>query len=991
MTGYKIDDVVDGRTLSLGDLIHPDDREATRPLGDELSGKTFDLTYRIITKSGEVKWIHERGRRAEDAIAGDVISGFMTDITEMKRLGDAVNDRNRRLETLARNLNGSIYRGRVSPSELVSHFGKPPPTFETMHKDDLYRYAHEVAEACRKMKPYEIEYRVIEDGETRWVLERGSPAEPDEHGIAQFVDGIVLDITLQRRLRDEFEARERLISALANNLDGAIFRVRRGKNPAIEYISPGIKKIVGIDAKDLVGVVPETLKFRHPDDVPAYMAEIAAAVAEKRPYDSEHRFLLPDGSIRWIQERGTISEYTEDGQPALIDGLIVDVTEQHRLKEELQERERRFASLAANIDGVMFRARNGSPPIMEYYSPGIEKLVGIPAEQLIGKPSIGIQLTHPDDRDRYLKTVVAALREHKRYEVEFRMVLPSGATRWVLERGQATEFDERGRPRIVEGFSLDITERKEVEVALAAAKDSAEAASKAKSEFLAMMSHEIRTPMNGILGMSGLLLDSTLTSEQHRSVTTIRDSGEGLLRIINDVLDFSKLDVGAIEIEDVAFDLTAVLASSIEIVSPKARAKSLKITVATDKDVPRFLRGDPGRLRQVLLNLLGNAVKFTADGAITIAVTAIGQAPATSFMRVEVHDTGIGIPPDRIGRLFQSFSQGDASISRRFGGTGLGLAISKRLVERMGGSIGVESKLGLGSTFWFQVPFKPAAAADSGSQSQSISAARVGQALAWLKLHDRPLKVLVAEDNVTNQLVAKSVLAKYGISADVAADGIQAIDAVKLGNYDAVFMDVQMPDMDGLEATRAIRMLAAPRCDTPIIALTANIFADDVENCMSAGMNACLAKPFQREELLVTLVEVISGTWHKHAPAQPPSEQAAEAPPVDWQTLEAFRADAGEDIFRLLIDTFLSDTARKLQTLAAIASNGTPVEEAVRIAHSLKSAGAMAGAAALSRAAAETEAALTHTRQISNLDAANLSTLFAAYRSALEGRGLAAA
>jgi CheY-like chemotaxis protein len=268
---------------------------------------------------------------------------------------------------------------------------------------------------------------------------------------------------------------------------------------------------------------------------------------------------------------------------------------------------------------------------------------------------------------------------------------------------------------------------------------------------------------------------------------------------------------------------------------------------------------------------------------------------------------------------------------------------------------------------------------------------RVREAIATLTDFGRPLNVLVVEDNATNQLVAKSVLAKYGLFADLAASGIEAIEAVKAGKYDAIFMDVQMPEMDGIEATRAIRMLPAPRCNTPIIALTANVFADDVEKCMTAGMNACLAKPFRKEELIVALIEVIKGNWRKPEAAPACPDQASDAPDVDWQTLDTFRTDAGEELFRLLIDTFLGDTAEKLQALATIARQGAPIAEAARITHSLKSAGAMAGALALSRAAAQTEAQLTHTSTISAADAEKLATLFAIYQTGLRDRGLIAA
>ena len=522
---------------------------------------------------------------------------------------------------------------------------------------------------------------------------------------------------------------------------------------------------------------------------------------------------------------------------------------------------------------------------------------------------------------------------------------------------------------------------------LGRALDAAEAASRAKGDFLAMMSHEIRTPMNGVLGMTSVLLRSELTNDQQHAATTIRDSGEALLRIIDDILDFSKLEVGAIALEDTAFDLHVLLSGTVDIVAPRAETKSLRLDVELAPDLPQFVRMDAGRLRQVVLNLLGNAVKFTECGSISLrARTATRQGAPALF--VSVTDTGIGIEPSHLGRLFQSFSQGDASIARRFGGSGLGLAISKALIERMGGKISVDSEPGSGSTFWFELPVALASAEDLESASGAHAGAMVDEALEQIRALGRPAKILVVEDNATNLLVAKATLSRFGITPDTAGDGLEALAAVKRTAYDVILMDVQMPVMDGLEVTRAIRALPAPASEVPIIALTANAFRSDVERCLAAGMNGHIGKPFHGEDLIVAIASALRG---KDVAIQSARSRAGEVPIADWETIEKFRSSSGEEMLHLLIDTFLQDAAAKLDRLAAIAVSGGGDAEAVRLAHSLKSAGAMAGAGALAALAAEIEARLASNEPMVEADAHEMRRLFMHYRDALRKRGLIAA
>jgi PAS domain S-box-containing protein len=393
------------------------------------------------------------------------------------------------------------------------------------------------------------------------------------------------------------------------------------------------------------------------------------------------------------------------------------------------------------------------------------------------------------------------------------------------------------------GLARDVTERVEADTALRAAKQEADLASAAKSRFVANMSHEIRTPMNGLLGMAGLLLDEPLPVQQHERVQLLVDSGRTLLVIINDILDFSKIEAGQLKIDRIPFDLHVAVDELTRMYAVQAQAKSLPLRIDFQVAAPTVLLGDPARLKQVLGNLLANAVKFTARGIVTLRVNARPletDAGVRTMLRVEVEDSGVGIPPAMIDQLFQPFAQADESTTRRFGGTGLGLAISKHLVELMGGRIGVNSRLGQGSLFWVELPFDAVdAPPEVCAPADRVSADWSGRT------------ALLVEDNAINMIVAQTQLERWGFRVVTALDGNLALEALDAETFDIVLMDCQMPNMDGYEAVRRWRCIEAEsdRLRTSVVALTANAMAGDRERCLEAGYDDHLGKPFSQEDL----------------------------------------------------------------------------------------------------------------------------------------------
>ncbi|WP_375402138.1 PAS domain S-box protein [uncultured Sphingomonas sp.] len=598
---------------------------------------------------------------------------------------------------------------------------------------------------------------------------------------------------------------------------------------------------------DHVPTLENAIDLYHPDDREQVRHDVEQATVQGTPFEFVATLLLGDGSTKSVAVQGQ-AERAPDGAVVGVIGVIQDITVQTAAQEALRDSERQYRLLADNATDVVLRTADDGSVL--YVSPSCVELSGFAPDELMGRHSA--EFIHKDEHASVHAAHIAIITGARdAVTVQYRLKQKSGGWRWLESHMKCWQGPDGVCEGVISAIR-DIEARKALEAQLVTARETAEAAAHSKTNFLANMSHEIRTPMNGVVGFTELLLAGDLSPEQRRRAELIADSGRSMVRLLNDILDLSKIEAGQMSVGREPFDLLHALRACVRLVKPAVEQKGVRLAEELSTALPQMVLGDGLRLRQIILNLLGNAAKFTSTGQVTLRARSVRQADGGRIV-IEVEDSGPGIAPDRQAAIFERFVQADAGVAPAFGGTGLGLPISVQLARLMGGDIALESEPGRGSRFIVTLPLESVVVDEVAPIVREAAAG--GEPAEPLA---DSLRVLVAEDHDVNQLLVAEMLERLGCTAQIAVDGEEAVTMITTADregrpFSIVLMDMQMPRLGGLDATRRLRASGYDAGRLPIVALTANAYADDVTACLEAGMQSHLAKPLQLRRLEDTL------------------------------------------------------------------------------------------------------------------------------------------
>jgi two-component system sensor histidine kinase/response regulator len=1035
-------------------------------LGNE-AGKT--LGTQVITGTGEIREVEIKANLLY--LSGKkVLQGIFSDITVRKRAEELLRTSEAQLSNAMKiaklayweydvandlfTFNDHFYAIFHTTAEQVGGYKMSPARYAQtfLHPDDIPVVAVEMKKALETTDPHfsrQLEHRIIyADGEVGYIAVSFFVVK-DDQGRTIKTYGANQDITERKRAEETLgESEERYKALFEGSAEGIL--VADIETKEFKYANAAMCTMLGYTEEELIHM---SIIDIHPQEALEHViSEFEAQARGEKKLAPQIPCLRKDGII--IYTDVTTAKVVLAGRECNV-GFFTDITERKKTEEALRKSEHRYRSYIELTNQLAWVTNNDGGIVVDI--PDWRKYTGQSYEEIKG---LGwSKVIHPDDVERVMQVWQQAVKTRSAYEAEYRIRRFDGIYRYFLARGIPV-FNQEGTIQEWVGTCIDVTELKKTEENLRGSMKEAEEANRLKSQFLANMSHEIRTPMNAIIGMTGIMLDTNLSDEQREYLRIVKESSYSLLGLLDDILDLSKIEAGRVELENIDFDLRTMVEGVIDNLITRASSKELELACSIDSAVPPFLRGDPARLRQTLINLGGNAIKFTEKGEVVIQVELQAETEEHATLLFSVTDTGIGIPEDKTAKIFESFTQADGSTTRKYGGTGLGLSISKRLVELMQGEIGVESQPGKGSRFWFTVNLEKQKglkeilppvvcnpqgcrilvvddnqtnrtiltkmlesfkcvpqAVESGKkaiqilkqnynqkdpfdlilldmqmpemdgeetlrliqsdplikripvviltsigqrgdtarlealgaagylpkpvkQSQlydtliTILSKKKAQAESWLdpiitsdivsKQKRQEIRLLVAEDNPTNQKLAVTLLKRAGFSVEAVDNGKLVMEALKEKAYDLVFMDVQMPEMDGLEATRAIREMEGERQHTPIIAMTAHVMKGDRERCLEAGMDDYISKPIEPKVMFSAIEKWIKPTDKKDRTLpvnQPKKGEPVKDIPLDMETTLK-RFDGDKEFFKELMLEFLDHIPKQIQALNEAVKKG---------------------------------------------------------------------
>jgi PAS domain S-box-containing protein len=992
--------------------VHPDERASyDRGVANAQASADgrFDVEYRFQLDSGAWLWILDRGRIVEhDADGGPLRTvGTVTDVSALKDAQLLLRSERGFLKTLVQSIPDLIWLKdpdgiyltcnpkfeRFFGAREADVVGKSDYDFVDKGLADFFRQKDREAMAAGRPSVNEEWITYADDGH-RELLETIKTPMLDGDGRLLGVLGVARDITGQRAVEERLRESE-----AALNQAQAIAQVGSWR-----LHIPSDRLEWSAETYRMFGVAPGTpltirafLASVHPEDRERVANAWNAAVVGGGAYDIEHR-IVAGGEIRWVRERAKL-RFDDDGQAVLGIGTVQDITEQRLVDERLRKLSLTVEQSPASVVITDLEA------CIEYVNETFCQVTGYRPEEVIGhNPRVLRTERTPAETYRALWT---ALRAGETWTGEFVNKRKDGST--YIELARITPIHQAdGRITHYLAIKEDITERKRVaaeldrhrhhlEELVAERTMQLETANRAKSTFLANMSHEIRTPMNAIIGLTHLAQRCSRDPRQEALLEKVSDAADHLLSVLNDILDISKIEAGKVQLEQTDFLLERVLGNVLTLVGDHARQKGLALSTQVEPALPLVMHGDPLRLGQILVNFASNAVKFTDAGSVILAVRKQSEDEAGLVLRFEVRDTGVGVAPEARLRLFQVFEQADVSTTRRYGGTGLGLAISRRLAQMMGGDVGVDSELGRGSTFWFTARL---ARSSTSAADIHVGSGKVDTAPELtLARSYRGMRVLLVEDNLVNQEVMLELLAGVGFVVDWAANGAEAVAMAERLAYDLVLMDVQMPVMDGLAATRAIRRLPGWAA-TPILAMTANAFDEDRARCIEAGMSDYLTKPVTTKVLFTQILKCLqprgaAGNSNGENPATPTESSAMARRLEAAANLDVSQglANVGNRmpsyirLLRKYLACHVGDMDVVRRHIAA-----SDIADAIRVAHSLKGVSATLGVTRVQATAAALESTLKANRPAANVEAAvgavsGALSAFAAELSGILGEG----